>query len=51
MYASVLNPVTMILIDAFMRREIYCKEKVESPVNDSLMCRRLRARLLMAKGS
>jgi hypothetical protein len=46
-----LNPVTMILIDVLMRREIYCKEKAESPVNDSLMCRRLRARLLLARGS
>jgi hypothetical protein len=50
-YSSVLNPVTMILVEAFMRREVYCKEKAESPVNNSLMCRRLGARLSIARGS
>ena len=48
---SSINPVTLILIDAFMRREIVCQAMGKTSFSLSTMCQRLMYRLNHARES
>ena len=45
---SLINPVTLILVDALMRREIVCRAMDKASLSLSTMCQRLIYRLNQA---